>query len=123
MCSDTPPFQSFVVDEKSKFIKIEQGLDFFTPAEKLYLMKKELDGLRAEKGEDIIPGHNSATLYPGKSIIRRMISHNLISSIQPIHDREQLDKEMIQKFVSKIQSKKFSYTVVSLYKEKPLLLL
>lgn len=91
-CNDTPPFQPFNDDTKEKFIGIDRGLDFFSPAEKLYLIKKELDALRAESGETIIPGHQKAELYKGKSIIRRMISCNIISSMQPVHDREQLGK-------------------------------
>jgi len=91
-CNDTPPFQPFNDDCKDKFIGIERGLDFFTPAEKIYLIKKELDALRADSGEKIVPGHQNAELYKGKSIIRRMLSHKIIACMQPVHDREHLGK-------------------------------
>lgn len=91
-CHDTPPFKPFNADEGSKFIGYENGIDFFTPAEKIFLIKKELDSLRARSNEKIIPGHNEAELYFGKSIMRRLYSSKLVSHVQPVHDREILDK-------------------------------
>lgn len=91
-CHDIPPFKPFNADEGSKFIGYETGIDFFTPAEKIFLIKKELDSLRARSNEKIIPGHNEAELYFGKSIMRRLYSSKLVSHVQPVHDREILDK-------------------------------
>jgi anoctamin-10 len=77
---------------KEIFINVENGVDFFTPAEQLLLIKKDLDNLRAGDKDSIIPGHPEAELYPGKSILRRFISSELIDEHYSLHDREDLDK-------------------------------
>ena len=71
---------------------LDAGIDFFTPAERLFLIKKELDSMRASGDEKIIPGHQDATLYKGKSILRRLISKGIVTHVQPCHDRETLKK-------------------------------
>ncbi|CBY18514.1 unnamed protein product [Oikopleura dioica] len=91
-CNSVPPFQPFNSDVKELFINIENGVDFFTPAEQLLLIKKDLDNLRAGDKDSIIPGHPEAELYPGKSILRRFISSELIEEHYSLHDREDLDK-------------------------------
>ncbi|XP_064410977.1 anoctamin-10 isoform X2 [Latimeria chalumnae] len=65
--------------------------DFLTMAERQYIIKQELEHLRA-KDETMIPGHPQAKLYPGKSILRRLKSCGILVQIYPLHDKEQLKK-------------------------------
>lgn len=46
---------------------LEDNHDFLTMAECQYIIKHELENLRA-KNEKMIPGYPQAKLYPGKSI-------------------------------------------------------
>lgn len=49
------------------FSALEDNHDFLTMAECQYIIKHELENLRA-KDEKMIPGCPQAKLYPGKSI-------------------------------------------------------
>ena len=91
-CNSVPPFQPFNCDNEADFIRLDAGIDFFTPAEQLFLIRKDLDSFRATIDEKIVPGHQNALLYKGKSIIRRLISSGIVSHTQPCHDRESLKK-------------------------------
>ena len=44
--------------------------NFITDCESLYIIKAELDSLRALHDESHIPGHPKVRLYPGKSICK-----------------------------------------------------
>lgn len=46
------------------------GDGFLSVAERQYIIKHELDTLRAQE-ETCVPGHSEAKLYPGKSIGQR----------------------------------------------------
>nr|XP_025954493.1 anoctamin-10 isoform X2 [Dromaius novaehollandiae] len=65
--------------------------NFLTMAECQYIIKHELENLRA-KDEKIIPGYPQAKLYPGKSIVRRLLTNGILVQIFPLHDREELKK-------------------------------
>ncbi|KAJ8415704.1 hypothetical protein AAFF_G00402610 [Aldrovandia affinis] len=67
------------------------GDGFLSVAECQYIIKHELDTLRA-KDETHIPGYTQMKLYPGKSIIRRMQSKGILLQIFPLHDKEELKK-------------------------------
>ncbi|CAJ1061386.1 anoctamin-10 [Xyrichtys novacula] len=67
------------------------GDGFLSMAECQYIIKHELDTLRA-KDETHVPGHESAKLYPGKSIIRRLQSKGILIQIFPLHEREELKR-------------------------------
>lgn len=69
----------------------EDNHDFLTMAECQYIIKHELENLRA-KDEKMIPGYPQAKLYPGKSIMRRLISNGILTQIFPLHDPEELKK-------------------------------
>ncbi|XP_053122083.1 anoctamin-10 isoform X2 [Hemicordylus capensis] len=69
----------------------EDNHDFLTMAECQYVIKHELENLRA-KDENMIPGYPQAKLYPGKSIIRRLITNGILIQIFPLHDTEELKK-------------------------------
>ncbi|XP_059829207.1 anoctamin-10 isoform X2 [Hypanus sabinus] len=65
--------------------------DFLTMTERQYIIKRELENLRAIN-ETMVPGHPQAKLYPGKSIIRRLQTSGLLLKIYPLHDKEELKK-------------------------------
>ncbi|XP_043823293.1 anoctamin-10 [Dromiciops gliroides] len=65
--------------------------DFLTMAECQFIIKHELENLRA-RDEKMIPGYPQAKLYPGKSILRRLLTYGLVAQIFPLHDNEALKK-------------------------------
>lgn len=67
------------------------GDDFLSTAECQYIVKHELDSLRA-KSETHIPGYEKVRLYPGKSIIRRMQSKGVLLQMFPLHETEELKR-------------------------------
>ncbi|KAG7272244.1 hypothetical protein CRUP_001522, partial [Coryphaenoides rupestris] len=67
------------------------GDGFLSMAECQYIVKHELDSLRA-KNETCIPGYEKVKLYPGKSIIRRMQSKGILMQVFPLHEREELKR-------------------------------
>ncbi|XP_076844677.1 anoctamin-10 isoform X2 [Brachyhypopomus gauderio] len=67
------------------------GDGFLSTAECQYIIKHELDTLRA-KGEVHVPGYPKLKLYPGKSIIRRLQSHGVLLQYFPLHDKEELKR-------------------------------
>ncbi|KAM9307665.1 anoctamin-10 [Gastrophryne carolinensis] len=69
----------------------DNGENFLTMAECQYIIKHELDNLRAQD-ETHIPGYSQSKLYPGKSIVRRMQTSGILLQIFPLHDREQLKR-------------------------------
>ncbi|XP_073425113.1 anoctamin-10 isoform X1 [Dendrobates tinctorius] len=71
------------------------GEDFLTMAECQYIIKHELDNLRAQD-ETSIPGYPQSKLYPGKSIVRRMQTSGVLIQIFPLHDKEELKRLSFQ---------------------------
>ncbi|XP_051878950.1 anoctamin-10 [Pristis pectinata] len=69
----------------------DDSYDFLTMAERQYIIKRELENLRAID-ETMVPGHPQAKLYPGKSIIRRLQTSGLLLRIYPLHNKEELKK-------------------------------
>uniref|UniRef100_A0A8B9JXF9 Anoctamin n=1 Tax=Astyanax mexicanus TaxID=7994 RepID=A0A8B9JXF9_ASTMX len=67
------------------------GDDFLSIAECQYIIKHELDTLRA-KGESHVPGYAKVKLYPGKSVIRRLQSKAILLQYFPLHDKEELKR-------------------------------
>ncbi|XP_056656380.1 anoctamin-10 isoform X2 [Monodelphis domestica] len=65
--------------------------DFLTMAECQFIIKHELENLRA-RDEKMIPGYPQAKLYPGKSILRRLLTSGLVTQVFPLHDKESLKK-------------------------------
>ncbi|CAH2282893.1 anoctamin-10 isoform X1 [Pelobates cultripes] len=70
---------------------IEGDEDFLTMAEYQYIIKHDLDNLRARE-EKSIPGYPQAKLYPGKSIFRRLQTSGVIVQVFPLHDKEDLKR-------------------------------
>lgn len=67
------------------------GDSFLSTAECQYIIKHELDTLRA-KDEKHVPGYTQAKLYPGKSIIRRLLSKGILIQMFPLHEKEELKR-------------------------------
>eukprot|EP00074_Homo_sapiens_P086754 XP_016862208.1 anoctamin-10 isoform X7 [Homo sapiens] len=65
--------------------------DFLTMAECQFIIKHELENLRA-KDEKMIPGYPQAKLYPGKSLLRRLLTSGIVIQVFPLHDSEALKK-------------------------------
>ncbi|CAG6016069.1 unnamed protein product [Menidia menidia] len=67
------------------------GDGFLSMAECQYIIKHALETLRA-KDEMHVPGYSQAKLYPGKSIIRRLLSNGILIQIFPLHEKEELKR-------------------------------
>ncbi|XP_052042875.1 anoctamin-10 isoform X4 [Apodemus sylvaticus] len=65
--------------------------DFLTMAECQFIIKHELENLRARE-EKMIPGYPQAKLYPGKSLMRRLLTSGIVTQVFPLHDPEALKK-------------------------------
>ncbi|XP_028673774.1 LOW QUALITY PROTEIN: anoctamin-10 [Erpetoichthys calabaricus] len=90
-CSDGP-MRTFTCSNRNSFKGFEDNKDdFLSMAECQYIIKHELDSLRA-KSETMIPGYPQISLYPGKSILRRLQSKGILIQIFPLHDKEELKK-------------------------------
>ncbi|XP_067367947.1 anoctamin-10 isoform X1 [Channa argus] len=67
------------------------GDTFLSMAECQYIIKHELDTLRA-RDETHVPGYTQAKLYPGKSIVRRLQSKGILIQMFPLHEKEELKR-------------------------------
>ncbi|XP_039383847.1 anoctamin-10 isoform X3 [Mauremys reevesii] len=90
-CNDNS-MRTFTYSSRNTFKDFaEDNHDFLTMAERQYIIKHELENLRA-KDERMIPGYPQAKLYPGKSIMRRLMTSGILLQIFPLHDKEELKK-------------------------------
>ncbi|XP_063778389.1 anoctamin-10 isoform X2 [Pseudophryne corroboree] len=71
------------------------GEDFLSMSECQYIIKHELDNLRAQD-ETNIPGYPQSKLYPGKSLVRRMETSGILIQVFPLHDQENLKRLSLQ---------------------------
>ncbi|CAB1446163.1 unnamed protein product [Pleuronectes platessa] len=84
--------RAFTSNNKHNFKDYKgDGDSFLSMAECQYIIKHELDTLRA-KDETHVPGYTQVKLYPGKSIVRRMQSKGILIQLFPIHEREELKR-------------------------------
>ncbi|XP_043117367.1 anoctamin-10 isoform X1 [Puntigrus tetrazona] len=67
------------------------GEGFLSDAECQYIIKHELDTLRA-KNEEHVPGYQKLKLYPGKSVVRRLQSKGVLIQYFPLHNKEDLKR-------------------------------
>ncbi|XP_058601784.1 anoctamin-10 [Onychostoma macrolepis] len=67
------------------------GEAFLSDAECQYIIKHELDTLRA-KNEEHVPGYPKLKLYPGKSVVRRLQSKGVLIQYFPLHNKEDLKR-------------------------------
>ncbi|XP_071417267.1 anoctamin-10 isoform X2 [Pithys albifrons albifrons] len=90
-CNDNS-MRTFTYSSRKTFKDFaDDNHNFLTMAECQYIIKHELENLRA-KNEKMIPGYPQAKLYPGKSIVRRLLTSGILVQIFPLHDREELKK-------------------------------
>ncbi|XP_068944697.1 anoctamin-10 isoform X1 [Petaurus breviceps papuanus] len=90
-CNDST-MRVFTYETRQNFKGFSDGNDdFLTMAECQFIIKHELENLRA-RDEKMIPGYPQAKLYPGKSILRRLLTCGLVTQIFPLHDEEALKK-------------------------------
>ncbi|KAJ8288207.1 hypothetical protein COCON_G00008660 [Conger conger] len=84
--------RGFTYANKENFKSFQgDGDGFLSIAECQYIIKHELDTLRA-KEETHVPGYTQVKLYPGKSITRRMQSKGIMIQIFPLHMKEDLKR-------------------------------
>ncbi|KFR13522.1 Anoctamin-10 [Opisthocomus hoazin] len=90
-CNDNS-MRSFTYSSRKTFKDFaDDNHNFLTIAECQYIIKHELENLRA-RDEKMVPGYPQAKLYPGKSIVRRLLTSGVLVQIFPLHDREELKK-------------------------------
>ncbi|KAM6450827.1 anoctamin-10 isoform 1-T3 [Liasis olivaceus] len=90
-CNDNT-MRAFTYTSRKNFKDFaEDNYNFLTMAECQYIIKHELENLRA-KDEKMIPGYPQAKLYPGKSIMRRLTTSGILLQIFPLHDTDHLKK-------------------------------
>lgn len=84
--------RAFTYTNKHNFKDFQgNGDGFLSMAECQYIIKHELDTLRA-KDETHVPGYSHAKLYRGKSIIRRLLSKGILIQMFPLHHKEELKR-------------------------------
>ncbi|KAH9504894.1 Anoctamin-10 [Bulinus truncatus] len=74
----------------TQFEKSDNLLDFLTSAEKQKVVIKGIENIRATEDDHCIPGYPKHTLYPGKSIIKKYLSRQIITNLFPLHEEEKL---------------------------------
>ncbi|KAJ7322526.1 hypothetical protein JRQ81_018813 [Phrynocephalus forsythii] len=90
-CNDNT-MRAFTYTTRKNFKNFaDDNHDFLTMAECQYIIKHELENLRA-KDETMIPGYPQAKLYPGKSIMRRLMTNGILIQVFPLHDTDELKK-------------------------------
>uniref|UniRef100_A0A7N6BUV9 Anoctamin n=1 Tax=Anabas testudineus TaxID=64144 RepID=A0A7N6BUV9_ANATE len=84
--------RAFTCANKLNFKEFKgDGDSFLSMAECQYIIKHELDTLRA-KDETHVPGYTQTKLYPGKSIVRRLQSKGILIQMFPLHEKEALKR-------------------------------
>nr|CAD7457715.1 unnamed protein product [Timema tahoe] len=66
--------------------------DLITTADKQYIVRHELENIRALEEDTHVPGYPTLTLYEGQSIVQVCLHWQLLDSIYPLHDLEALEK-------------------------------
>lgn len=94
--SEDGTMRPFLYSNRSEYKNfMGDGEDFLNMSECQYIIKHELDNLRAQD-ETNIPGYPQSKLYPGKSIVRRMQTSGVLIQIFPLHDKEELKRLSFQ---------------------------
>ncbi|XP_048008734.1 anoctamin-10 isoform X2 [Megalobrama amblycephala] len=84
--------RAFTYANRESFKDFEgDGQTFLSEAECQYIIKHELDTLRA-KTEEHVPGYPKLKLYPGKSVVRRLQSKGVLVQYFPLHNKEDLKR-------------------------------
>uniref|UniRef100_A0A8C8S512 Anoctamin 10 n=1 Tax=Pelusios castaneus TaxID=367368 RepID=A0A8C8S512_9SAUR len=94
-CNDNS-MRTFTYSSRKTFKDFaENNHDFLTMAERQYIIKHELENLRA-KDEKMIPGYPQAKLYPGKSIMESMAFSSVSSATaERCHGLEDRKRQLV----------------------------
>lgn len=84
--------REFTVADISNFRGGENRDDFLTMAEKQTILFRELENIRATEADEHVPGYEFIKLYPGRTIVKKLVSQKLIKNLFPLHDQEFLKK-------------------------------
>ncbi|BFZ12991.1 hypothetical protein BsWGS_16030 [Bradybaena similaris] len=74
------------------FVNGDDLTTFLTMAEKQRVIFKAIESVRASEDEPFIPGYPKYLLYPGKSIIKKYLSRQIVTNFYPLHDEEALKR-------------------------------
>ncbi|XP_071174438.1 anoctamin-10-like isoform X2 [Mytilus edulis] len=85
-------YREFSIHDAHNFLGSEDLDSFLTMAEKQKIILHEIEAVRATEEDPHIPGYENIKLYPGKSIIKKYQSRNILTTVFPIHDDEYLKK-------------------------------
>ncbi|KAJ9594502.1 hypothetical protein L9F63_014114, partial [Diploptera punctata] len=86
-------YREFTVSQLDDFL--QEGMhvdDLLTIAEKQYIVRHELENIRALSEDNEVPGYPAFRLYEGQSIVQVCLHWNLIERMYSLHDTEALDK-------------------------------
>ncbi|XP_052229887.1 anoctamin-10-like isoform X1 [Dreissena polymorpha] len=61
-------------------------------AEKQKIIFRELENIRATDEDEHVPGYEFIKLYPGRNIVKKMLSSDIVKTLFPIHDQDFLKK-------------------------------
>ncbi|XP_052816111.1 anoctamin-10-like isoform X1 [Mya arenaria] len=84
--------REFTVEDISNFRGGENPDMFLTMAEKQKIIFRELENIRATDSDEYVPGYEFIKLYQGRTIVKKLLSADLIKNLFPIHDQEFLKK-------------------------------
>ncbi|XP_042200560.1 anoctamin-10-like [Callorhinchus milii] len=82
-------FKPFKLADRRDFALDETYL--ISLAEGLYIIKRELDALKAVD-EEHVPGEPGVKLYPGQPILAQLLLSKMAAQVFPLHDREELER-------------------------------
>ncbi|XP_060568462.1 anoctamin-10-like isoform X2 [Ruditapes philippinarum] len=84
--------REFTVRDLANFKGGDNAENFLTMAEKQKIIFRELENIRATEDDEFVPGYEFIKLYTGRTIVKKMLSQDLIKNLFPIHDKEFLKK-------------------------------
>ncbi|GFG34765.1 hypothetical protein Cfor_04644 [Coptotermes formosanus] len=85
--------REFTVCQLDDFL--EDGMhvdDLLTTADRQYIVRHELENIRALKEDNLVPGYPAFRLYEGQSIVQECLHWKLLKHVYPLHDQEALEK-------------------------------
>lgn len=85
-------YRDFNIDDYESFQGSDDMDTFFTMTEKLKIINYILGTIRALPDDSCIPGYSNATLYHGKSILRKYQSSGIVEEVFPLHEDEKLKR-------------------------------
>ncbi|XP_076449306.1 anoctamin-10-like [Babylonia areolata] len=80
------------VQDIESFIGSGDLSSFFSQAEKQKLALREIEVIRATEMDVCVPGYDAIKLYPGKSIIKKLQSQEVVKQLFPLHEEEDLKR-------------------------------